>query len=146
MSSRLARACANRKPFLDQSAVSGISTNLNRAQIVRGGHDVLSENRDPVYVSMPFWRHVRRGARWWGEERSEKRGICDEHGFQNGLKCRAAICQGDIFSGGGVKKICEGIHSKAVNKRRTGCGVLWIQLMAAHLSKRGDRLLELESL
>lgn len=44
----------------------------------------------------------------------------------------------------GVKKVCEGIHSKAVNKRRTSCGVLWIQLMASHLSKRGDRLLELE--
>jgi len=45
---------------------------------------------------------------------------------------------------GRVKKICKGIHSKAVNKRRTGCGVLWIQLMAAHLSKKGDRLFELE--
>jgi len=43
-----------------------------------------------------------------------------------------------------VKKIRKGIHSKAVNKRRTGCGVLWIQLMAAHFSKRDDRLLELE--
>ena len=95
---------------------------------------------------MPFWRRVRRGARWWGEERSEKRGICDEHGFQNGQKRWAAICQGDIFGGvEGVKNICEGIHSKAVNKRRTGCGVLWIQLMAATLSKRGDRRLELES-
>jgi hypothetical protein len=133
--------------FRSKSVVSGISTDLNRAQIVRGGHDVLSENRDPFYVSMPFRRRVRRCARWWGEERSEKRGIRDEHGFQNGQKRRAAICQGDILGGEDgvcVKKICEGIQSKAVNKRRTGCGVLWIQLMAAHLSKRGDRLLELE--
>ena len=54
---------------------------------------------------------------------------------------------GDLPRGGGregVKKVCEGIRSKAVSKRRTDCGVLWIQLMASHLSKRGDRLLELE--
>lgn len=156
MSSRLARACSKTaNPILDQkkrrfSPASTQSTDLNRAQIVRGGHDVLSENRDPFYVSMPFRRRVRLGARRWGEERSEKRRIRDEHRLQNGQKRRAAICQGDIFfvggRGDGVKKVCEGIQSTAVNKRRTGCGVLWIQLMAAHLSKRGYRLLELEGL
>ena len=118
-----------------QAALPASRTDLNRPQIVRGGHDVLRENRDPLYVAMPFRRHVRRGARWRGEKRTQEGRIRDEHGFQNGQKCRAAVC-----GGGGV---CEGIHSKADNKRRTGCGVLWIQLMASHLSKRGDRLLKL---
>jgi hypothetical protein len=31
-----------------------------------------------------------------------------------------------------------------VNERRTGCGVLPIQLMAARLSKRGDRPINIE--
>jgi hypothetical protein len=67
------------------------TTDLNRPQIVRSSHDILCEDRDPFHSTAPFRRHARRGRRWRGEEVTQKGGIRDEHGFQNGQERRASI-------------------------------------------------------
>jgi hypothetical protein len=114
------------------------TTDLNRPQIVRSSHDVLCEDRDPLHSTAPFRRHTRRGRRWWGEEVTQKRGIRDEHGFQNGQERRASVWPRNILQGEGLNE------SKEANKRRTGRGILWVQLMTAPLLERGDRLFKLE--
>lgn len=56
-----------------------VAARLDGAEVVRGGHDVLRENVDPLKVLLPFGFDLSRARGRWCEQRAKELGVGDKH-------------------------------------------------------------------